>query len=148
MKSIRIIVLSMILTLSCLAIPISTVFASDSVANDALESRQAMLIQPHWTNTESISSSLTFSGTTANCGARIVGMSGTTRISATFTLQRRVNGTWVTIKTWTESSSSNTLNFSGTHTVTKGFTYRLSVNATVTRNGVSETVSSWSENTL
>lgn len=92
---------------------------------------------------------LTFDGTTAKCSGTVQGLSGTTGITATYTLQRKeTNGTYTTLKTWANlSASGTTLRFSDTYTITKGYTYRLSVTANVTRNGTTETVSSSVENT-
>lgn len=98
-------------------------------------------IMPLWTNTFSASASLQISSGTASCSGSVIGFSGTTRITATFTLERKnTNGTFSAVKTWSGlSSNSATLTFSGTHTVSSG-TYRLKGTAVVTRNGTSETV--------
>jgi hypothetical protein len=76
----------------------------------------------------------------------VTGVSGTTRITATVYLQRKpVNGTYTTIKTWSGLSSNNLIfSFSDTHPVTSGFTYRLRLDATVTRNGTSESITVYS----
>jgi hypothetical protein len=104
-------------------------------------------ISPMYTNVSYVNMNLTFSGTTANCSSTIQGLSGTTSITATYTLQRKeTNGSYTTLKTWTPSASGMTLRLNETHTVTSGYTYRLSVTASVTRNGTTETVSNWVEN--
>jgi hypothetical protein len=56
-------------------------------------------------------------------------------------LQRRnANGTWTTERTWSNSSANSVLTWSGTNAVVAGNTYRLRVEARVTRNGTTETV--------
>ncbi|MCL2019952.1 MAG: hypothetical protein FWG70_09370 [Oscillospiraceae bacterium] len=96
-----------------------------------------------WDNVSSIDLGISFSGSTATCSARIRGYSNVNKITATFTLKRvNSNGTMTTLKTWSESSSTNSLIFSDTYSpVSKDEIYRLEVTATVTANGIGETVS-------
>jgi len=101
-----------------------------------------------WVNTSTIFSDLTFRGTTAECSVCIDGFSGTTAISATYELQRKVGNSYVTIKTWTASGSGYYLDWYDTYTVTAGYTYRLYITAKVTRNGTTETANGWTVNTL
>lgn len=105
------------------------------------------IITPFWTNTSSVTVSISFSGTTATCSGIIDGFSGTTKITADFVLERKnSNGTYTVVKTFpTKTANSASLRFSDTATITTGYTYRLSVSATVTRNGTNETVSGWVE---
>lgn len=104
-------------------------------------------IQPFWANTSGIDVTLSISGTTASCSAVVEGYSGTTKITADVTLERKAtNGTYTTVKTWSNQSVSGTrLLFSETYTITSGYTYRLTVTAKVTRNGTTETASNWME---
>lgn len=91
------------------------------------------IITPFWTNTSSVTVSISFSGTT--------------KITADFVLERKnSNGTYTVVKTFpTKTTNSASLRFSDTATITTGYTYRLSLSATVTRNGTNETVSGWVE---
>lgn len=143
MKSIHIIAVAMMVMLSCIVFPPWDVSAGEKAING-----DEVIIQPFWMNAESATSFLSFTGKTANCGASVVGMTGTTKISATITLEQKVNGSYSAVKTWTDSVSGSTLNFSNTYSVTSGYTYRLSVSATVTRNGVPESVSASMEKSL
>jgi hypothetical protein len=96
-----------------------------------------------WANVTSISLGISYSGTTATCSGLIRGISSVNSISATFTLRRvNANGTTTLVRTWSESSSTSSLNFSGSHSpVSKGETYRLEVSAVVTTtSGGRETV--------
>ena len=58
----------------------------------------------------------------------------------TFKLERKRLFGWSLEKSWSKSSREESLSFFGTDAVTKGYTYRLSVTAKVTTNGVTETV--------
>jgi hypothetical protein len=103
-------------------------------------------ITPYWSNVSAISQYLTFSGGNANCVTNIYGMSGTTKIVATFILQRvNAGGSLTTIATWSNiTANSDILPWSGSYPVTSGYTYRLTVNAAVTK-GTTENVSTYTE---
>jgi hypothetical protein len=105
------------------------------------------MITPQWANVNDIALNLYFSSGVAYCSGTIKALSGTTAINATFKLERKVGSTWVFENAWGQTSSSSTLSFSGTDSVSSGYTYRLSVSANVTRNGVTEAVSSSVEGT-
>ena len=105
------------------------------------------IITPQWTNVIDITLNLYFSSGVAYCSGTIKALSGTTNINATFKLERKVGSTWVFENAWGQTSSSSTLSFSGTDSVSSGYTYRLSVSANVTTNGVTEAVSSSVEGT-
>lgn len=114
-----------------------------AVLND--ESKQVMEfvpIAPFWQNVQHIVLDLQFTGSTAECSGVVRGNSGTTRITATFTLERQnANGTWSSVASWSESADDSLLTFSASHssvTTTGNTTYRLRVTALVTRNGVTE----------
>jgi hypothetical protein len=101
-----------------------------------------------WDNVSDIGTVLSFDGTTAVCTATIDGYSGTTKISAIYQLQRKSGTTYTTIKTWTSSGTREYLDWSDEYTVTRGYTYRLKVTATVTIDGVAETATGWVNGTL
>jgi len=70
----------------------------------------------------------------------IVGKSGTTGISVTFTLEKLVNGKYIYVDSWSASSSSILLSKTNyTSSCTSG-TYKLSVSGTVTKGGYSEDI--------
>ncbi|MCL1821144.1 MAG: hypothetical protein FWG36_10895 [Oscillospiraceae bacterium] len=104
-------------------------------------------IMPMNINVSRFVTELTFDGTTANCEGLVQGLSGTTNVTATYTLLRKeVSGAYTTVKTWSNQSvSGTTLRFFETYTVTKGYTYRLTCSAKVTRNGTTETLNNWVE---
>jgi len=101
------------------------------------------VIVPYWTNTESIKLDLNFSGKRADCSALVIGKMGTSKITATVKLQRKnSNGTYTTVKTWSNLQTNGTVfSFSQSYNVTRSYTYRLVINATVYKDGSSENVS-------
>lgn len=102
----------------------------------------AFEITPMWVNTNDVKLELGFANGSAQCTGRVTGNIGTSKITATFILERKnSNGTYSFEKSWSESVNGRTLTFSDTYAVTKGYTYRLSVTATVTKDEVTETIS-------
>ncbi|MCL2222371.1 MAG: hypothetical protein FWC20_08875 [Oscillospiraceae bacterium] len=135
-----------LIVLTALSVANSTVVLA--VPPSVIEPPEA--VQPYWDNTSFVNVTLSFTGTTANVGAVVRGFSGTSRITATAILSRRnASGTFSTIQTWRNLSADGTmLTFSDTHAVTRGYTYRLTINANVTRNGSTEAVSNWIDRAL
>ena len=104
-------------------------------------------VSPYWTNTTSVNTNLSFNGGMGTCGAYVIGKSGTTQITGTAVLARKnSNGMYTTIKTWSGlKATGNILTFDETYYVTTGYTYRLTMTATVYLSGSGETVSSYFE---
>lgn len=101
----------------------------------------SVFAEPRYSDSSSITLSLSYSSSGASCYARIKGSTGTSGISdCTVTLTDSKGNV---VKSWTNlSATGTTLTFSRTASgVTKGETYTLSITATVKRNGSSETVS-------
>lgn len=100
-----------------------------------------------WINTALIDVTLSFDGSKAICGACVIGKVGVTEIAGKVTLeQKKSDGTYATVKTWDNLYADDyILTFDGAYYVSKGYTYRLTITATVYRNGVSETVSGYYE---
>ena len=100
-----------------------------------------------WVNADLVDADLSFDGSKGLCGAMVIGKSGTTRITGTVVLARKnANGTYTTVKTWSglEAIGSRLL-FDKTHYVSPGYTYRLTITATVYRNGTGEKVTDYNE---
>ncbi|MGI6576550.1 MAG: hypothetical protein ACOX1Q_00590 [Eubacteriales bacterium] len=76
-----------------------------------------------------------------------MGKPGTDYITATVVLARKnANGSLTAVKTWSGlSATGDMLIFDGTYYVTTGYTYRLTITATVYRDGVGENVSGYFE---
>ncbi|MCL1883709.1 MAG: hypothetical protein FWF81_08165 [Defluviitaleaceae bacterium] len=98
-------------------------------------------IQPLWQNVSNATALLTHSGTSAHCSLSIVGLPGTTRITATMRLERVTGNNVSVIRTWTHTVNASHLAVSESAGVTANGTYRLQISATVVRNGVSEHIS-------
>lgn len=111
------------------------------------DSRANIEFEPFWQNVSRVDVSISFSGTTANLYAGVFGLSGTTRISGTVRLERLEGNTFRSVQSWPVLSTSQNLIFTESVTVTSGNTYRLSISANVTRNGVVEHVSNSAQNT-
>jgi len=97
-------------------------------------------IIPMWENTNDVRLDLYFADGEAECVGIINGISGTSKISATFKLERKGLFGWSLENSWSKSSNGESLSFYETDAVSKGSTYRLSVTAKVTTDGVTETV--------
>ncbi len=113
----------------------------------ATDANTQISVFPQWTNTDVVNISLSFNGSKGSCGACVLGKTGTTEITGTVVLSRKnSNGTYTTVKTWSGlDATGSKLIFDATYYVTTGYTYRLTITATVYRNGTSETVSGYYE---
>jgi hypothetical protein len=61
--------------------------------------------------------------------------------------RKNANNTYTYVDTWSDSVNGTSLTITGSHAATAG-TYKLTVTATVTRNGTAESVSNSAERTL
>lgn len=100
-------------------------------------------ISPMWINVNGVYANLTFDGSKAVATAKVLGKSGTSSITTTVVLERKLSdGSFSHVKTWgPEITQGETALISGSYYVTKGYTYRLTVRAQVIRGGVVEQVS-------
>lgn len=111
-----------------------------SVPAVAFASAGDNLCQPQWANVSSIFLTMNYSGGAVNWTGEINGYSGTTKISATFTLEKRNSiGKYEYVDSWTASSTKTYLYKAASKTAAKG-TYRLNVTANVTGSSGTETV--------
>jgi len=96
--------------------------------------------QPQWDNVSKINLTMNYSGGAVNWAGEIEGYSGVTKISATFTLEKRnASGKYEYVDSWAASSTKAYLYKEASKTASRG-TYRLSVKATVTGSAGTETV--------
>lgn len=86
--------------------------------------------------TSSITASLSISGGTAHVAGIVSAKYASAHCSIKVQLQKKINGTWYGIKSWTNSGTLST-SAGGDISVTSG-SYRTCVTATVTYNGDSE----------
>nr|WP_314461341.1 hypothetical protein [uncultured Clostridium sp.] len=140
----------MCLIISCFLMGGDAFAASDylNVPVDTLEVGTFDLPAAKWASTSSIDINLSFNGSKAICGACVQGWSDVKKITGTAVLSRKnSNGTYTTVKTWNGLSvAGNRLIFDNIYYVTRGYTYRLTMTATVYRNGIGEKVSGYFEN--
>jgi hypothetical protein len=123
-----------------LALIFTIAIQTPTISNSMSEATtvQYIPIQPLWQNVSTATVTLTISGTTAHCSTTIIGLTGTTRISATMRLER-TDGT--TVRTWSQTVNGSRLTMIESNAITANGSYRLRVDATVVRNGVSESIS-------
>lgn len=96
-------------------------------------------VQPRWETVASLSPSMSASDGSYTCA--VTGLEGTTQIDCTLTLYER--GFWGNYKQVAQTSSTyygQVHEFSGYYPIKSGTTYKLNTTATVTCNGVTETV--------
>ncbi len=86
--------------------------------------------------TSSITASLSISGGTAHVAGRVSSKYANANCSIKVQLQKKINGTWYGVKSWTNSGTWST-SAGGDYSVSSG-SYRTCVTATVTYNGDSE----------
>ncbi|MCL2221851.1 MAG: hypothetical protein FWC20_06885 [Oscillospiraceae bacterium] len=112
-----------------------------TVANTAIAAGTTEVFQPLWDNTAAITLNMSFSNGRVTSTGSVQGRTGTTAITATFTLERQnANGTFSVVDTWTASNGTIPLHLASsrvTSNQTAG-TFRLSVVASVTRSGTTE----------
>ena len=108
--------------------------------DDVEQFTEPIYVAPFWDNIWSISLGLSRSGGNVNWSGDVVGFPGTTRITATFTLERVDDfGRFAFVNSWSHSTNSAVLMASGSTPGAVG-TYRLTITTTVTRHGINETV--------
>jgi len=96
-----------------------------------------------WTNTASIFVHLSINNGRALMAGTVVGNAGTESITVNAVLEREnPNGSFTHIGSWNNlRTNGNTWAWERPHMVARGHNYRLTLTATVVRNGVSEVVS-------
>lgn len=132
---------SLLLCLMLTTLVVSVAFAAERDSTAEVSAGNTMVLR--WTNTSYVKVKLSFSNGKGALGADVIGKPGASQITGTAELSRQnSNGTYTTVNTWDNlSSDSNILTFDATYYVATGYHYRLTVTATVYRNGTYETVS-------
>ncbi len=121
----------------------SSVFAADQ--SSELSAQSNGVVQILWANVSQIVVDVELDGSEASCSAYVIGKLGTDEITATVRLKKRnSDGTYSTVNIWTGLHSyGRTLTFDATAYVPTGYTYQLSITATVYIDGVGETVTAY-----
>lgn len=103
----------------------------------ALVLSMAASAAPRYAVTSRCEPKLSITGTTAQCGLRVTAQKGSS-ITGTLTLYRGSTP----IKTW-DIDETTSVSFSDTYTVTKGYTYKLVADLTVSGTGGTDKVSEY-----
>ena len=82
-------------------------------------------ISPQYTYTSVIKSTINVSGSTASASGSITPKPSNYRTFVKVELQKKENGSWTTIASWTKSNESGVSSVKGSKTLTKGITYRV-----------------------
>jgi hypothetical protein len=130
------------------AILMTNLLVIPAMADTGILEGDKIIISPMYTYISSAEASLSINSSgEATAVVYVTGNSEVTSIKATINLQQYKNGSWATIKTWSDSSSSRTLRFSDTYYVSSGYTYRVqsSVTAYSGQNSESTTLTSGSQ---
>lgn len=98
---------------------------------------------PSWQHVSAISVGLQFNNGRGTLSASVIGLTGTTNINGSIVLEQlNANGTYTHVTSWNNLRASGNIFLWGTDFyVARGYTYRMTVTATVVRNGTSETIS-------
>ena len=98
---------------------------------------------PFWENASSILVDLQFTNGKGTLSTSVIGITGTTNINGSVVLERlNANGTYSRVTSWDNLRATGNIFLWGTdYYVARGHTYRMTVTATVIRNGISETIS-------
>jgi hypothetical protein len=106
------------------------------------KSKMVIGFEPLWSNVVFITASLQFNNGRGTLSGSVIANTGTTSITVNAVLERiNANGTTTHIQTWNNLRANGCIwEWHTTCLVVRGHAYRLTLTATVVRNGVSETV--------
>jgi len=119
-----------------------TIFAKTSPESE-IAAHTGSVAVPFYDNISSISVNLVFENGRGSLTGMVLAYSGTTSITANAVLERQnANGTFTPVCTWSNLTANGSFFlWDATYFVSRNHTYRLTLTATVVRNGRSETVS-------
>lgn len=120
-----------------LAIGISTISFADT--EKARETNK----MARFTNTESVTVALAVKSGKAVCRTDVSGKAGTSKITITMNLQKKNNGSWNTIRTWSGTKKSRYCSLSKSENVGRG-TYRVKSVVVVYKGSSKETITKYS----
>ena len=132
-----------VFVLLCLLTALYGGFSARAYAGNSAYAFDYVYIQPFWTHITLISAGLRIDNGRATMTGMVQGRSGTERISVNAVLERvNANGTTSQVGSWSNIQATGAIwVWDRQHNVTRGYDYRLTLTATVFRNGASETVS-------
>ena len=112
----RLISVLLVLMMSvCMTLPVCAMEERDA-ANEE--------VSVNYVSINTISSSLSFSNGFAKCSTNVVGKAGTTKIKITMHLQKKTDGAWHDVETFSGSKNARSYTLTGSKAVSKG-TYRI-----------------------
>ena len=94
-----------------------------------------------WSNTSQCLFSFSFNGSTGRTEVEITTTGESCEIDGTIKLYRKVAFIWIKEDEWSDSAIGDYLSISGNFTGVSGTTYKAKLDATVTRNGVTDVIS-------
>lgn len=127
---------------TCLMLAVITILLSTFCVN-AVETDTPVNdeIIDEYSYTISVSANLSISSKTATCRSTVYANSSVTKIALTQYLQKKVNGSWTNVKTWTKTVNTYVISFTNTKSSLSSGTYRTRTVAKVYKNSNYETVS-------
>ena len=96
-----------------------------------------------WTNISSTATGFTIYNGSGYVSCDVCAYNHVTKVSIEANLQKKVSGSWTTIKTWTASANDNYVDVVGTKALDKG-TYRLEAIYTAKSSSLTETHTTYS----
>lgn len=133
MKKIRLSLLT-ILLLSVLSV--APTFADGSnIVFDSPKTAGDLIITPNFVSIMTFSNDFSLSSQGKASVTSYVTAIGVNKCSITVDLQRYVNGSWTTIKTWTETNNNSYCSLGKSYYVASGYQYRMTAYASVYNNG-------------
>lgn len=127
-----------IVLLSLSTLPLN-VFATANTKDDF--SSSSLIVQSRWSILATITCSIDFIGTTGYVNAKAMARSGTSNMSGTVTVYKKVVFFWFEVTSWSNESTSSTLNINETFTGESGNNYKAVFDVTATYNGIPESAS-------
>ena len=121
------------------AIPVNKVTAMTNVSNQMIGGDEA---RPYYIYTDSLTLSITYSGSTVQTSLFIRGKTTVNKINGTLNLYKKNGTSYNLVKQWSVSSSGNTLNTTKSYSgAKKGETYKAVFSGTVSTSSSKESIS-------
>ena len=129
-----------------LVILFSLLISSNALAISLSEVSETNTITPYWTAMIQPFQSFNITDGKAIVGAETFAGSNASSVYVLASLQQFKDGTWVTIKSWSNTQNGSYVSLSQTWYVTSGYTYRLVTYHTTYFSGTSESTTLTSRN--
>jgi len=128
--------LSLFVLLLISALSVAPTFAdTSSIVFDSPRTTGDLIITPNFVSIMTFSNDFSISSQGKASVTSYVTAIGVNKCSITVDLQRYVNGSWTTIKTWTETNNNSYCSLGKSYYVSSGYQYRMTAYASVYNNG-------------